>query len=154
MSGAPVVKVEYEELDKVSQEFQRHSEIIARMNARLTQQFNVLLGGAWVGANAEKFYAEMEGDVLPAVRALKSVLGEASIVTTQIIRIFQEAEEDAGNAFPGDGGTFSSIPKQNAKAVGGDETPEPTPPGPTSSGGFHIGDPTGHSSRQRVHGIL
>jgi len=94
------VKVEYEQLSSIcgnaGEQQQNTQQLLQRINAQL----ETLKGGAWVGENANAFYQEMEGEVIPGLQRLVDSLGEMEEATNRTITIFQAAEEEASGVFP------------------------------------------------------
>lgn len=66
---------------------------------RISRQVDVLQSGDWIGVGADRFYAEMENDVLPALTRLASALELAERASRQIGRIFEEADEEMSRLF-------------------------------------------------------
>lgn len=95
-----MTQIEYEKMGQVGTQAGELQQRAQQMYSKLNSQLDVLKGGKWVGDNASKFYQSMESDTLPAIQRLIEALGDMSEVAQQIIRIFDEAEDQAGNAFP------------------------------------------------------
>jgi WXG100 family type VII secretion target len=99
-----VVQIQYDEMEKIRQEFSQQGEFIGRVQARIYAQLDTLQQGSWQGSNADYFYTQMNQEVLPGIERMKDALGEASDVVAQIINIFANAEQEGGGIFGGDGG--------------------------------------------------
>jgi len=96
---ADQIRLQYDEMDQISNKFTNQSEIVQELLTRLTSQMGELQGGAWIGRGADAFYAEMEELVVPAVTKLRDALETSGVLTQQIVRTVQEAEEEAGAYF-------------------------------------------------------
>ncbi|HFQ94866.1 MAG TPA: WXG100 family type VII secretion target, partial [Anaerolineae bacterium] len=102
---AEVVRVDYEALAKIADRFGREAEAIEEMLQKVRGSMTPLQNGGWVGRGSEAFFAEMEGEILPAVRRLADALGQANTVSGQIGELMQGAEEEACSPFrAGDSG--------------------------------------------------
>jgi WXG100 family type VII secretion target len=92
---ASKVRADYEALAQIAAEFRRQAAGALRMLVQLRLQKEILQHGAWVGKGAEKFYAEMDSSILPAVQRLVSALEAAGRVTGHIIQVMRDAEAEA-----------------------------------------------------------
>ncbi|RMG77222.1 MAG: WXG100 family type VII secretion target, partial [Chloroflexi bacterium] len=86
------------------------------------RQIEDLQRDGWWGEGANAFYAEMEDEVLPGVKRLKTALDQAGDTTYRIIELMMDAEERAGGVFNGGGGLPDS-------GTGGGTAYPPPPPG-------------------------
>ena len=94
-----LILVDYERLEKLAAVFGQQSENIAQMLQQVQGSVNPLQAGGWMGKGSDAFFGEMEGVVLPAVQRLIEALGEANLVTRQIIEVMQQADEEASASF-------------------------------------------------------
>lgn len=115
---SPMVQAQYENLKHAGQDFQHHHERVQCLARDLEAQLETLKRGAWVGENADRFYAKLEHDLLPGILRLVDALHTAQEVTLQIERILETAEEEAAALFTGDGSL--------AGAGGGDPATAPS----------------------------
>ena len=108
---APRVRGDYDSLAKIAQGFARHAASTAQTNRGLTQAMDTLKGGDWIGQGAKKFYAEMEKDVMPAMKRLAKAMESAERVTQQISKLIKQAEDDASRLFrlEGVGGLLGGV---------------------------------------------
>ena len=97
---ADEIRAEYERLQQVAAQFSRQAVAIAQMQQRV-QRCMGALRGAWQGQGSTAFFAEMENELLPAVKRLAQALSQAGRVTQQIDALLRAAEEDAGRPFRG-----------------------------------------------------
>lgn len=94
-----LILVDYERLEKLAAVFGQQSENIAQMLQQVQGSVNPLQAGGWMGKGSDAFFGEMEGVVLPAVQRLIEALGEANLVTNQIVEVMQQADEEASSSF-------------------------------------------------------
>lgn len=69
------------------------------MRADLQSKMEQLRGGDWKGDSANKFYAEMDGKLLPAVQRLDKALDEAGRITNSISKLVKQTEDDSAKIF-------------------------------------------------------
>ncbi len=96
---ADVIQVQYDTLQEIASIWGRAQDRHIQTKQALVQCVDQLRNGGWEGLGAAAFFAEMDEDVFPALERLVQALGEAQRVTTQIITIFREAEEEAARPF-------------------------------------------------------
>lgn len=102
---AEVIRVDYEALAKIADRFGQQSEAVADMLTVVRGAMKPLESGGWVGRGSDAFFAEMNGEILPAVQRLADALGQANVVSRQIGELMQGAEDEACTPFrAGDGG--------------------------------------------------
>src|SRR5262245_15121239 len=94
---ASKVRVDYEELSRIALECRRQAALARRMLMQLRLQVGVLQAGHWVSAGADRFYAEMESNVLPAVQRLALALDTAGQVTLRMLQVMRAAEVEAAS---------------------------------------------------------
>lgn len=100
---ANIIQANYETLEKVADLFSTCSSITEDMLRQVTSKMDDLRPN-WIGRGSDAFFGEMEDDVLPQVRRIKSALDESMSTTQRIIEILQDAEERAGGMFNGNDG--------------------------------------------------
>ncbi len=93
------VRADYEQLEQVANQFQAQSQAIQQMLQNVKGSMDPLVGGGWIGRGSDAFYAEMEGEVLPATQRLQAALEEASQATKKITQTMQQAEDNASALF-------------------------------------------------------
>lgn len=118
--------------------FDREGQAINQMLSRIRRQMGTLKGGQWIGRGADKFYQEMDSEVLPSVQRLASAMDNASRVTTHVSRIMKQAEEDAARILKADG------------TGGRGPAPGGTGPGDPGGGGGAGGDGGGASEAEQA----
>lgn len=124
---APKIRADYQALQRMATLFRREGQGLQQTLSRLQRQLGTLQSGEWVGRGADKFYQEMDSDVLPSFQRMGAALGQAASAADRIKQIMQQAEEEVARLFKwkGDG---SGTPKA---AMVGEEAGE----GGSSAGG-------------------
>jgi WXG100 family type VII secretion target len=89
----------YEEMQTIVKQFQSEADAITQLLNQTRGKVQALHGDQWVGRGAEQFNTEMEQLVLPAVQRLVNALHQAANTANRILQTYQEAEEEASNAF-------------------------------------------------------
>ncbi len=89
------VRTNHDELKQIASLFANEADATGRTLAQLRRQKDVLQGGDWAGQAARKFYAEMDGSVLPAITRLQRALAQAQQVTQKLSARLRQAEADA-----------------------------------------------------------
>jgi WXG100 family type VII secretion target len=102
--GADVIQANYEELEAIAARFKNCAEANAELYSGVARGVQALQQGDWQGKGAEAFFAEMNGEIFPALQRLTDALEMAGIVILEIKNIIQQAEEEAAGIFNGDGG--------------------------------------------------
>lgn len=96
---ADEIRANYDELEQVASRFNGQSQSVEEMLQKVRGAMEKLADGGWIGRGADAFFAEMEGEVLPAVKRLVEALGNAAQTTGQIAQDMQQAEEEASSLF-------------------------------------------------------
>jgi WXG100 family type VII secretion target len=89
----------YEEMQAIVKQFQSEAEAINQLLNQTRGKAQALHGDQWVGRGANQFNTEMEQLVLPAMGRLVNALHQAANTANRILQTYQEAEEEASNAF-------------------------------------------------------
>lgn len=97
---AEIVQYDYEQLNGIEKRFTDQAEQARAVERKLTEQMEVLKGGAWIGPNADKFFEVMEGQLLPANKRLSDALDRASETTRHVAKMMHDAEEESKGFFP------------------------------------------------------
>lgn len=89
------VVADYESLAQISNQFgQRADELNAMVN-RLVANVDNLRGGGWIGAGANSFYQEMDGEILPALQRLHQAYMTAQSTAQSVSSELARAEGEA-----------------------------------------------------------
>jgi WXG100 family type VII secretion target len=107
---AELIRVDYEALANIADRFGQEAEAIEQMLQMMRRSMAPLQNGGWVGRGSDAFFAEMESDMLPAVRRLADALDQAGAVSRQIGEVMQGAEEEAGSPFRADSSGGAAAP--------------------------------------------
>jgi WXG100 family type VII secretion target len=101
--SADVIQANYDQLDAVAGRFGQQAEVTAELHSRVARGVQALEDGGWEGAGSAAFFAEMQGELYPAMQRLIQVLQDARSVTLEAKDILLRAEEEAAGVFNGDG---------------------------------------------------
>lgn len=96
------IRADYEALQQIAARFSQRAEITAEMLAGVRQAYQPLEQGSWIGEGADAFFAEMTGDVIPAVGRLIAALATAGEITGSVGRTIEEADQAAASPFQND----------------------------------------------------
>jgi len=72
------IQYNYDDLEGVVREFQDLSSDLQQTANKIMQKKEVLRGGGWKGKGAEKFYQEMDDQILPALKRAHMAMDTAS----------------------------------------------------------------------------
>jgi WXG100 family type VII secretion target len=93
------IRSDHSTLNQIARQFSQQAEATAQATRLLQSRMDVLQSGHWVGSSADKFYAEMNGAVLPSLQRLSKSLESAAQTTTKISQIMKQTESDAAAIF-------------------------------------------------------
>ncbi len=115
-----IIQAQYDTLNDVARRFGQQAEATAQMQGRVQQSLRALQSGGWEGRGSAAFFAEMTGEVLPAVARLGAALQQAQQTTQQIVQVLRAADEEASQPFRSAGtvGAPSSAPAPDSTAAG------------------------------------
>ena len=91
-------QLNYDQLASIAKTFKDEGEDTARLHSATRQRVRDL-HSEWAGEAAEKFFEEMETELLPAVQRLAQALFLTQDVTNDIMKIIHEADEDTVGFF-------------------------------------------------------
>lgn len=139
------IRADYEALQEIAARFGQRAEVTAEMLAGVRQAYQPLEQGSWIGEGADAFFAEMTGDVIPAIGRLIAALAAASEITGSVGRTIEEADQAAASPFrneeqspsSGGGGSGSSGggSGSGSGSGGGGSADQPAPAGELGGGG-------------------
>ncbi len=112
-----VIQVNYDELGAIAGRFGSQAEANVDLNNRVQHCVQSLQQGGWEGEGSKAFFAEMEGEVFPAMQRLTNALKEAQATTLQVKTVIQEAEEAAAALFQGAAIAQQGIPAAHTAAT-------------------------------------
>ena len=96
---ADVIQARYDNLDAVASRFGGAGAASIELQRRVARCVEALEHGGWIGRGADAFFAEMHGEIYPAMQRLTRALEEARSVTLEANRILRAAEEEAAGVF-------------------------------------------------------
>ncbi|MBI1294621.1 WXG100 family type VII secretion target [bacterium] len=131
-----IVRVDHEALEQVTGKFGTHAQATTETVRAIQRAYDPLKNGGWIGQGASAFYAEMDEQIIPALRRLAAALDQAEKTTAEIRALMRSAEEDAAAHFKSDGGAATS-----GEATSGEATSSATADG--SGGGENGGSASG-----------
>jgi WXG100 family type VII secretion target len=91
-------QLHYDQLVSIAKKFKDEGEDIAQLHS-ITRQRVRDLHKEWIGDAADKFFDEMETELLPAVQRLAQALFLTQDVTGDIMKIIQDADEETAGYF-------------------------------------------------------
>jgi len=91
-------QAKYDELDQLSGMFSSEAGQVGETMGKLKSAIENMRD-KWIGEGAQKFFQEMESEVLPALGKLQAALNEGSTKTKQMAGLIREHEEQASNLF-------------------------------------------------------
>ncbi len=100
-----IIQARYDGLAGVASRFGDQAQSNQELLVRVRQAMRVLEGGGWQGRGSTAFFAEMNGELLPAMQRLAAALDQARAVTLDIARVMRHAEEEASRPFRGGAAT-------------------------------------------------
>ncbi len=122
--AAGVVSANYQELEKIAQQFTSQQQQVQRLTQSLMATVDPLRRGGWVADAANQYYRSMDQDIFPSLKRLNIALGHSGDAVREIAHIFRQAEEDACAGLRADGaavgwGAVSSEQIPNDTQFGG-----------------------------------
>jgi WXG100 family type VII secretion target len=96
-------QAKYDELDQISRRFADQAQASGDMHKQVQRAVQSLQKGGWEGQGAAAFFAEMDGQIFPALKRLTAALEQAQSVTVEVKDILQKADEEASQPFKGNG---------------------------------------------------
>ena len=99
-------QLNYDELVSIAKKFKDEGEDLTKLHSTTRQRVRDL-HKEWIGEAAEKFFEEMETELLPAVQRLAHALFLSQDMTNEIMKIIQEADEETAGYF-GSGDDFGA----------------------------------------------
>jgi WXG100 family type VII secretion target len=97
-------QVNYDEMQAIIKQLESEEEEIKALLNQTKSKVESLHGSQWIGEAADRFFAEMEGQVLPKTAKMVYALNVAGQVAKQVIGIIHDADEETKGFFTGIGG--------------------------------------------------
>ena len=92
-------KLNYDELNGIVSTFRKEQQEIDQLGKQLKSSVEGLHNHQWEGEAADKWFAEMEGTLLPAVNRLSHALGFAADTTVKLMNTVRQADEGTKSFF-------------------------------------------------------
>ena len=92
--AARLRRVHYDEMSAIVKSFRSEQAEIEALLKQTKQKVESLHNNQWVGQGADKFFNEMEGQVLPAVNKLAHALGYAADTAQKIHEVIHKHDEE------------------------------------------------------------
>ncbi|HMQ51345.1 MAG TPA: WXG100 family type VII secretion target [Anaerolineae bacterium] len=93
------IEVRYDAMEQFAAKFQAQAQSVAAVLQRVGGTMQELQNGGWAGRGSDAFFAEMNGEVLPAVQRLQAAMEDAQQNTRRMAEIVQQAEDEAAGLF-------------------------------------------------------
>jgi WXG100 family type VII secretion target len=103
------IRTDFPALEQIARQFDAERERIQRIQQAVSTRLSRLRNGGWESDAADEFYRSMDHDVMPGIARLVNALDEAGVTTRAILKLMQEAEEEAAAALKYTGGEAQGI---------------------------------------------
>lgn len=87
------LQIQYDDMDNIARMFDGYADSTQDHIQRIQSCMSQLQGGDWIGLGADKFYQEMEGDVMPRLKILQQGYEVAAAQVRRMSQMFQDAEQ-------------------------------------------------------------
>jgi WXG100 family type VII secretion target len=98
---ANIQLLNYDEMQTIITQLETEQGDIQALFNQTKSKVEALHGSQWVGEAADRFFAEMEGLVLPKTAKTIFALNTAGQVAKQIVNIIHQADEETKSFFTG-----------------------------------------------------
>jgi WXG100 family type VII secretion target len=92
-------RVHYDEMGNIVKSFRSEQAEIDALLKQTKSKVDALHNNQWVGQGAEKWFSEMEGQLLPAVQRLVHALGYAGDTAQKIHEVIHKHDEETKSFF-------------------------------------------------------
>jgi WXG100 family type VII secretion target len=92
-------RVNYDEMGAIVKSFRSEQAEIEALLKQTKSKVESLHNNQWIGQGSEKFFSEMEGQVLPAVQKLARALGYAGDTAQKIHEVIHRHDEECKPMF-------------------------------------------------------
>ena len=121
--NANIIQTDYSVLQQIATIFERESDDMHRLVNDLNRRAEALRSGGWKSQGANAFYAEMDTQVMPALKRLVRALHSGGQTTRQLAELYRQAEEEARRLFEGSAGETAPMPGVTPGSGGSDSSP-------------------------------
>lgn len=91
-------QLNYDQLGSIAKKFKDEGEDMGQLHSSTRQRVRDM-HKEWIGEAAEKFFEEMETELLPALKRLSQALFYSQDMTSEIMKIIQNADEETAGYF-------------------------------------------------------
>lgn len=109
-----LVRLDYDDLKNISHRLRDEGEDIAQLQGKIRDRTRDLHKD-WEGEGAQKFFTEMDNDLLPALSRLSTALFFAQDTLRRIVQLIHDHDEDTKGFFKGD---FSHLNQEHPGTTG------------------------------------
>jgi WXG100 family type VII secretion target len=95
------IRIDFDQMNAIQVQWGNEADAVHAVIEDVQRRMGQLQSGDWYGSAASKFYAEMDGVVLPALQSLEGALREAQEATASIVKQMQEAESEVSDLLDG-----------------------------------------------------
>jgi len=99
LMAARLRRVHYDEMSAIVKSFRTEQQEIEALYKQTKSKVESLHNNQWVGQGAEKWFSEMEGQVLPAVQRLIRALDYAGDTAQKIHETIHKHDEETKSFF-------------------------------------------------------
>jgi WXG100 family type VII secretion target len=92
-------QLNYDEMQAIIKQLEAEEEDVKAIFNQTKGMVESLHGSQWMGEAADRFFAEMEGQVLPKTAKMLYALNVAGQVAKQIVNIIHQADEETKSFF-------------------------------------------------------
>lgn len=87
------LQIQYDDMENIARMFDGYADNTQENIQKVENVMSELQGGGWKGVGAEKFYDEMDSEVLPKLRILQMGYETAGEQVKKMVAMFQDAEQ-------------------------------------------------------------
>ena len=91
-------QLNYDLLEPIAKKFKDEGEALIKLHSS-TRKYAQDLRKEWIGEAAEKFFEELETELLPALQRLSQALLQSQNVSGEIMKIIQDADQETAGYF-------------------------------------------------------
>ena len=115
--GQSLIQARYDELEIIASRLGEMVERNVALDHHLRQPVEALIGGGWQGLGSDAFFDEMGSTLLPALDRLTNSFEKSQQTLRQVIKMLQEAEQEAASCLYDGNVDLAAEPKNNGPAT-------------------------------------
>ena len=96
---ANMQQVNFDEMQAIIKELENEEDEIKQLLNQTKSMVESMHGNEWMGEAADRFFSEMQGEVLPKTAKMVYALDVAGQVAKRIINIIHQADEETKGFF-------------------------------------------------------